>query len=129
MPGQIWHRKNMIENKSWAICELFILNLCCCFFVVCSLCFLICSSLILHFVLGRMYDSVTYRIIIETANNFLSLMFSDIDNIIFRIDSIAIVVERHLSRIAADVPRFQVMEYTATYKIYICKGEDRKKIQ
>lgn len=51
----------------------------------------------------------------EAADDFFPLMISDVDDIVFGVYSIAVIVERHLARFAADVPRFQVMEKSSAW--------------
>ena len=57
---------------------------------------------------------LTYRIVQQLPNDFFTLMISDIYHFVFGEHSITIIVERHLTGFAANVARFDVMEYTTT---------------
>lgn len=52
----------------------------------------------------------TYRLIIETSNNCLLLLITDVDDIVFSINSITIIIECHLTGLSTDVSCLQIVE-------------------
>lgn len=53
----------------------------------------------------------------ETTNNFLPLMILDINDIIFGIQSITVIIKCHLSGFTSDVSGFQIMKNPLTCEI------------
>lgn len=53
----------------------------------------------------------------ETPNNFFPLMILDINDIIFGIHSITVIIKGHLPGFTSDVSRFQIMKNPLTYEI------------
>lgn len=51
----------------------------------------------------------------ELADRLLSLLIFDVDDLVFRIDSVAVVVKGHLPGFALNVARLQIVEYSFTY--------------
>lgn len=65
---------------------------------------------------ARKISLITHRFVMETSNDFLNLMVTHVDYIIFGIHAVTVVVECNLTGLTAYISGFQIMKDSTTWK-------------